>query len=129
MELLPRLSDGSSRGRFFPDQVFKDAVAVFVAFALVFAAAAFLDAPLERLADPTDSSYVPRPEWYFLFLFQALKLFRGPFEVVGSVGLPSAAMAVLVLVPFLDRAKGSAAHCRVGRYWHCRPCLCRLGVH
>ncbi len=44
--------------------------------------------PLEQLADPTDTSYIPRPEWYFLFLFQTLKLFNGPLEVVGSVVLP-----------------------------------------
>ena len=98
-----------SKQKFFPNQVFKDTLAVFVAFAIVFAAAVFVDAPLERLADPTDSSYVPRPEWYFLFLFQALKLFHGPFEVIGSVGLPSAAITVLLLVPFLDKHRGRPA--------------------
>jgi len=58
---------------------------------------------LERLADPTDASYTPRPEWYFLFLFQTLKFFEGPLEVFGSIVLPSAAVLALFLVPFIDR--------------------------
>jgi ubiquinol-cytochrome c reductase cytochrome b subunit len=59
--------------------------------------------PLERLADPTDITYIPRPDWYFLFLFQILKLFEGPLEVVGSVVLPTGAIFALLLVPFVDR--------------------------
>src|SRR5258708_36424861 len=59
--------------------------------------------PLERIADPTDTTYIPRPEWYFLFLFQTLKLFKGPLEVVGSTVLPGLAVLVLILVPFIDR--------------------------
>src|SRR5262249_51259071 len=56
-------------------------------------------------ADPTDTTYIPRPEWYFLFLFQTLKLFKGPLEVFGSVVLPGLAILTLVLVPFIDRGK------------------------
>jgi ubiquinol-cytochrome c reductase cytochrome b subunit len=59
--------------------------------------------PLEQLADPTDFSYTPRPEWYFLFLFQMLKFFNGPLEVVGSMVLPGLAVLALILVPFIDR--------------------------
>src|SRR5258708_17170044 len=61
--------------------------------------------PLERIADPTDTTYIPRPEWYFLFLFQTLKLFKGPLEVFGSVVLPGLAILTLFLVPFIDRTK------------------------
>jgi mono/diheme cytochrome c family protein len=61
--------------------------------------------PLERMADPTDTSYIPRPEWYFLFLFQMLKLFNGPLEVVGTVVLPTLAILTLILTPFIDRGK------------------------
>ena len=52
---------------FFPEQVFKDTVAVFIAFAILFVMAIAVRVPLERMADPTDTSYIPRPEWYFLF--------------------------------------------------------------
>jgi ubiquinol-cytochrome c reductase cytochrome b subunit len=91
--------------QFFPHQVFKDTVAIFVAFAVLFTLAVIVRVPLEQLADPTDTSYIPRPEWYFLFLFQTLKLFPGPLEIVGSVVLPTLAIGALILVPFLDRTR------------------------
>jgi ubiquinol-cytochrome c reductase cytochrome b subunit len=90
--------------RFYPSQAFKDACAMFAAFAILFVLAAAAEVPLERMADPTDSTYIPRPEWYFLFLFQTLKLFRGVWEQIGSVLLPTLAIALLFAVPFLDRA-------------------------
>jgi ubiquinol-cytochrome c reductase cytochrome b subunit len=61
--------------------------------------------PLGRTADPTDTSFIPRPEWYFLFLFQTLKLFEGPLEIVGSLVLPTLAILLLFLTPFIDRGK------------------------
>ncbi len=91
--------------KFYPQQVFKDTVAIFIAFAILFIMAVAVRVPLERLADPTDTSYIPRPEWYFLFLFQTLKLFNGPLEVVGSVVLPGLAVLALILVPFIDRSR------------------------
>ena len=86
---------------FFPRQLFRDFVAVFVAFLSLFLAAVFLDVPLERMADPTDTAYVPRPEWYFLFLFEILRIFPGRFEVIGTVVLPTLAVATLLALPFL----------------------------
>lgn len=88
---------------FFPEQVFKDTIAVFIAFTILFVMALIVRVPLERLADPTDTSYIPRPEWYFLFLFQMLKVFDGPLEVVGTVVLPTLAILALILTPFIDR--------------------------
>ena len=46
--------------------------------------------PLEGPADPTDANYIPRPEWYFLGLFQLLKYFPGRWEVVGAIVIPGA---------------------------------------
>ena len=97
-ELLPKK-------QFYPGQVFRDTVAVFIAFAILFIMAAAVRVPLEQLADPSDTTYIPRPEWYFLFLFQTLKLLTGPLEVVGSVVLPGLAVLALILVPFIDRGK------------------------
>jgi len=93
------------RKKFFPGQVFRDTVAIFIAFAILFTLAVAARVPLERIADPTDTSYIPRPEWYFLFLFQTLKWFEGPLEVVGAVVLPGLAVAALILVPFIDRGR------------------------
>jgi ubiquinol-cytochrome c reductase cytochrome b subunit len=89
--------------KFYPAQVFKDTVAIFITFAVLFTLAVMARVPLERLADPTDTSYIPRPDWYFLFLFQMLKFFQGPLEIVGSVVLPGLAVLGLILVPFIDR--------------------------
>ena len=91
--------------QFYPRQAFRDTVAIFIAFAVLFTMAVAVRVPLEQLADPTDTTYTPRPEWYFLFLFQTLKLFAGPLEVVGSVVLPGLAILALVLVPFIDRTR------------------------
>ncbi|MBV8070754.1 MAG: cytochrome b N-terminal domain-containing protein [Acidobacteriaceae bacterium] len=97
-----RRSDQEMR-KFFPEQLFRDFCAVFLAFLCLFLAACFLDVPLERIADPTDTSYVPRPEWYFLFLFQLLKFFPGRLEIVGSLILPALAVVSLALLPFVER--------------------------
>jgi len=91
--------------KFYPGQVFKDSVAIFVAFAVLVALAVIVKVPLGRLADPTDTTYIPRPEWYFLFLFQLLKYFEGSLEVIGTVVLPGLAVAALLLAPFLDRSR------------------------
>jgi ubiquinol-cytochrome c reductase cytochrome b subunit len=91
--------------KFFPEQVFKDTVGMFVWFAGVALMVALVKVPLGPVADPTDTSFIPRPEWYFMFLFQALKLFQGPLEVFGAVILPGIAMGLLTLAPFLDRGK------------------------
>ena len=103
--VAPAAGDTAPKRKFFPEQVFKDTVAIFVVFAILFLMAVFVRIPLERVADPTDTAYIPRPEWYFLFLFQTLKFFEGPLEVVGAVILPNLAILALFLVPFLDRGK------------------------
>jgi quinol-cytochrome oxidoreductase complex cytochrome b subunit/cytochrome c551/c552 len=101
--VAPLPDDQGATKKFFPEQVFKDTVAIFVCFMILFIMAAAVKVPLERLADPTDTTYIPRPDWYFLFLFQTLKVFEGPLEVLGSVVLPTLAILTLLLVPFLDR--------------------------
>jgi quinol-cytochrome oxidoreductase complex cytochrome b subunit len=88
---------------FYPFQMAKDATAMLLILVLLFFFASVLPTPLGRPADPTDATFNPRPDWYFLFLFQSLHYFKGPWEVVGTVVLPGIASAVLVLLPFLDR--------------------------
>jgi ubiquinol-cytochrome c reductase cytochrome b subunit len=101
--VAPAVDDTAPRRKFFPEQVFKDTVGVAIAFIILFTLAVVADVPLGRLADPTDTAYIPRPEWYFLFLFQTLKFFKGPLEIVGAVVLPGIAVLTLFLVPFIDR--------------------------
>jgi mono/diheme cytochrome c family protein len=55
-------------------------------------------------ADPTTTTYVPRPEWYFFFLFELLKVIKSPELVpVATVGIPTICMVLLLLLPFYDR--------------------------
>ncbi|MDT9024649.1 MULTISPECIES: menaquinol-cytochrome c reductase cytochrome b/c subunit [Rossellomorea] len=60
--------------------------------------------PLERVADPTDTGYIPLPDWYFLFLYQLLKYTyaSGPYNVIGAFVIPGIAFGALLLAPFID---------------------------
>nr|WP_246569629.1 menaquinol-cytochrome c reductase cytochrome b/c subunit [Lentibacillus saliphilus] len=71
-------------------------------------------APLEGVADPTSSSYIPLPDWYFLFLYELLKyqFASGPFVLFGILVLPGIAFGALLLAPFLDNGPGRRPHQR-----------------
>lgn len=112
--VAPAADDNLPKKRFFPEQVFKDTVGAFIIFSILLVMALTLKAPLDRLADPTDTTYTPRPDWYFLFLFQTLKFFEGKMEVIGAVVLPNLAIVGLFLVPFIDRGKVVAVTKRKG---------------
>ncbi len=89
---------------FYPFQAARDATVVFIVLAALVAFAWHGPPPLEGPADPTDAGYIPRPEWYFLGLFQLLKYFPGKWEVVGAMGVPGLAALFLALLPWIDRA-------------------------
>lgn len=89
---------------FFPNILFKDAVVSLIVFLILIALAYFVGAPLEERANPADTSYNPQPEWYFLFLFQLLKRFPGQLEVLGVVVIPTLAIILLFVLPFIDRS-------------------------
>jgi len=88
---------------FWPDQVFKDAVVGTVILLLLVTLSVFAPPPITGPADPVDASFVPKPEWNFLFLYEALKFFPGVLEPLGTVGIPTIGLLLLVLLPFLDR--------------------------
>jgi ubiquinol-cytochrome c reductase cytochrome b subunit len=88
---------------FYPWQAARDTVVIGVVL-VALAAFAWQGAPaLEAPADPSDSTYIPRPEWYFLGLFQLLKYFPGKWEIVGAMILPGIVAALLASLPWLDR--------------------------
>ena len=96
--------DFKTRGRrFFPDLIVEDAIVSVLMVLIVVACAVAFGTPLEGQADPTNTGYVPRPEWYFLFLFELLKYFPGALEWVGVVVLPGLFFVFLFLLPLLDR--------------------------
>jgi len=54
-------------------------------------------------ADPGTTSFVPRPDWYFYFLFYLLRIFKWPDSVIlGTVGIPTIIMVLMLLLPFMD---------------------------
>lgn len=89
--------------KFYPDVIYKDALVMVALFVTLLMLATFVGVANEPKADPSDTSYIPRPEWYFLFLFQMLKYFPGSIEWVGTFVIPTLAVAALFLLPFLDR--------------------------
>ncbi|HKZ68848.1 MAG TPA: c-type cytochrome [Anaerolineales bacterium] len=89
---------------FFPDIIFKDALASLLVFVVLVALAYFIGVPTEPRANPADTTYTPKPEWYFLFLFQLLKYFPGNLEVVGVMVIPTLAIVLLLVLPFIDRS-------------------------
>ena len=59
-------------------------------------------APLGDPADPTDATFVPKPEWWVLFLNQLVTIFKGTWSVVGSVIIPGGLAGLLMALPFID---------------------------
>jgi len=94
-----------SKGKpFFPYAVAKDSVMMVVVMAVIIALSIVLGAELGPKADPTTTTYVPRPEWYFFFLFEVLRVIKPP-ELVpfATIGVPTICMIMLFLLPFIDR--------------------------
>jgi ubiquinol-cytochrome c reductase cytochrome b subunit len=88
---------------FWPDIITKDIAVSAIVVLIIVALAALQGAGLESPADPTDSAYIPRPEWYFLPFFELLKLVPGALESFVAVGVPGLIVVVLLLLPFFDR--------------------------
>ncbi len=97
--------DATKKGgeQFYPDTIARDAIVALVLVAAIFVLATFLPASSQPPADPTATNYNPRPEWYFLFFFQFLKLFPGYLEPVAAAVIPAVALILLILFPLLDR--------------------------
>jgi ubiquinol-cytochrome c reductase cytochrome b subunit len=97
-----RPGEGAARP-FYPWHAIKDTLVVAAVFALLLTFAVKLPATLDEIANPADAAYIPRPEWYFLALFQLLKYFPGPLEPLATMVIPGLAVGFLLALPFLDR--------------------------
>ncbi len=94
-----------SKGKpFFPYAVAKDSIMACVVMACIITMSLVLGAELGSKANPTTTTYVPRPEWYFFFLFELLRVIK-PASLVGlaTIGVPTLGMILLFLLPFYDR--------------------------
>ncbi len=94
-----------SQGKpFFPYAVTKDAAMACVVMAVIITMSLVLGAELGSKANPTTTTYVPRPEWYFFFLFEVLRVIKPPSLVpLATIGVPTIGMILLFLLPFYDR--------------------------
>jgi len=95
--------------RFWPDSIFKDLIVSLGIFILLILLATFLGVDSQPRVDPSDTTYIPRPEWYFLFLFKFLALYGqipvlGKIEWLATVIVPGLAVLILALMPFIDRS-------------------------
>jgi menaquinol-cytochrome c reductase cytochrome b/c subunit len=89
---------------FFPYAVAKDSIMACVVMAVIIAMSLTLGAELGSKANPTTTTYVPRPEWYFFFLFEVLRVIKPPSLVpLATIGIPTLGMILLFLLPFYDR--------------------------
>jgi mono/diheme cytochrome c family protein len=99
-----------NQGEFFwPDSIFKDLIVSLGIFTVLILLATFIGVAPEPKADPADTSYLPRPEWYFLFLFKFLALYGqipliGKIEWLATVLVPGIGIGILTLLPLLDKS-------------------------
>ena len=95
----------ATTGWFWPDQTFKDLLVVSAVVLALIVLSAFVPAPISGPADPLDSAYTPKPEWNFLFLYEALKAFKGRWEWIGTMVIPAGLVILLFALPFIDRTE------------------------
>jgi len=113
--------DVQRRGKpFFPYAMFHDTVMSFVVVAVIIALASiwyFTSGPepgdsgllgprYAEQADPGTTQFIPRPDWYFYFLFYLLRIFKWPETVIlATIGIPTILLILLIMVPFYDRRR------------------------
>ncbi|MCL4456134.1 MAG: hypothetical protein M1147_04735 [Nitrospirae bacterium] len=88
---------------FYPDFMFKEAIAALIVVIAVVAISLALPMKVGDPADPSDSSFKPKPEWYFMAPFYLLKVFSSSFEVIPTVIGPLATFIFLLILPFADK--------------------------
>jgi quinol-cytochrome oxidoreductase complex cytochrome b subunit len=90
---------------FFPYAVMKDSTMALIVVGVIILMSLILGAEQGPKADPTTTTYVPRPEWYFFFLFELLRVIKPPeLTPVAAIGIPTICMVLLLLLPFYDRS-------------------------
>jgi menaquinol-cytochrome c reductase cytochrome b/c subunit len=113
--------DVSRRGKpFFPHAMFHDTVMSFIVVAVIIGLASLwyftsgeepgdsgvLGPRYAAEADPGTTQFIPRPDWYFYFLFYLLRIFKWPETVIlATVGIPTLLLVLLIMVPFYDRRR------------------------
>jgi ubiquinol-cytochrome c reductase cytochrome b subunit/menaquinol-cytochrome c reductase cytochrome b/c subunit len=91
---------------FFPYAVAKDGSMALIVLVVIIFLALLFGAELGPKANPTTTTYVPRPDWYFYFLFEVLRVMKNvpDFTPMAAIGVPTICMILLFLLPFYDRS-------------------------
>ncbi len=91
--------------RFFPEHLLRSSIVFAVVLLVLIGLSIFGSVPREQIAGTLVDSYLPRPEWYYMWLFQLLTYFSGRWETVGSLAIPVLGCVFLFALPFLGRHK------------------------
>src|SRR6187200_2518317 len=104
-EYLREYSVLKNQGKpFFPYAIAKDGMMATITIGVIILMAVLFGAELGPKADPTTTTYTPRPEWYFFFLFELLRVVKPPALVfMATIGIPTICLVLLLLLPFIDR--------------------------
>src|SRR3954447_24890713 len=105
--------DVAGRGKpFYPYAMFHDTVmslvvvCVIVALAVIWKYTNLIGPLYAAKADPGTVIFIPRPDWYFYFLFYLLRIFKWPTTVIlGTIGIPTILLIVMLMLPFLDQRR------------------------
>ena len=91
--------------RFFPEHCSRSSLVFLVVFGIIVYLSIFVEIPKEDIVGTIDESYLPRPEWYFMWIFELLTFFPGSTEVIGSLGIPTLCAVILLFLPFIEKSK------------------------
>src|ERR1700721_3821667 len=91
---------------FFPYAVAKDSVMAVIVMLVIMGLSLIFGAEMGPKVNPTTTTYVPRPDWYFFFLFEVLRVMKNvpKFTDMATIGVPTICMILLFLLPFYDRS-------------------------
>lgn len=99
---------------FYPNQLFKDAAVVLAGMGLLIYLALAFPPALEGIADPTGIDFAPRPEWYFLGLYELLKVMPAGYEIIATLVIPGLVTVGMMFLPWIDRSESRHPAMRQG---------------
>lgn len=89
---------------FYPDYLIEILLVIFLIIELIVTLALLYPPAIGRQID-FSTPFSPKPEWYFLWLYQLIRYFPGKQIIIGTTVIPLTAVLVLILVPFIDKGK------------------------
>ncbi|SHN60355.1 cytochrome b N-terminal domain-containing protein [Desulfovibrio litoralis] len=91
--------------RFFPEHMNRSSIAMAILLVGLFSLAYFVPVHMEDKAGTFIADYLPRPEWYYMWLFQLLTYFSGTWDMIGSLVIPIGGALLVLFVPFISESR------------------------